>query len=571
MPGPTSSITVPLYKVMIDGMEISPEEADAVHSIKITDWLRLPDVCTLDVGYQADVQGPAFSRLDGSRFKIGAALEVKLGSTDERTTKTIFKGEIVTVEPDFQAGSVALSVRAYDKSHRMMRSRKQRSFLNKTISDIVKEVCGGYGLGASTGPTGAPLDFVLQNNETDWEFVWRLARRVGFEVTLEENTIHFKKPAAATEIALDYPDEIHSFRPRVTAVQQVNKVNVRGFDSKQKRSVLATKTRAEQLTEAGIKRSEVAKAFGDSVLEIAGQSFSSNEEAGAIAQAALDQLANAYLAAEGATFGNPDIKAGVKLKITGVGEKFSGTYRVAKAVHVLQTGGYITQFANSAGEHTLLGQTGSNGGGGSPGGGNSLVVGVVTNNNDPEKLGRVKVKLPFLSEQETFWAPVLLPSSGNERGISMLPQPDEQVIVGFENGDPSYPIVLGSVFNGKDKPGSEMAVLDGSFALKSDKKALIAAKEDINLRSDKGKWLIDVKGGEIVENVKTPGNYKGTFDGKYELTASQAVTIESKMSITLKAPSITIEAQGSLALKGANVDVQGQAAVNVKGAIINLG
>ena len=127
------------------------------------------------------------------------------------------------------------------------------------------------------------------------------------------------------------------------------------------------------------------------------------------------------------------------------------------------------------------------------------------------------------------------------------------------------------MFNGKDTPGEEMAVLDGSFAMKSDKKALIAAQEDINLRTEKGKWQIDVNGGEIIENVKTPGNYTGTFDGKYALTASQAVTIESKMSITLKAPSITIEAQGSLALKGANVDVQGQAAVNVKGAIINLG
>jgi len=570
MPAATSSITVSLYRVMIDGQEISAEEADAVHQIKITDWLRLPDSCTLEVGYQASRQGEAYQRLDNSKFKVGAELEVKLGSTEERTTKTIFKGEIVTVEPDFQSGSVAMIVRAYDKSHRMMRSRKQRAFLNKTVSDIAQEVAGEYGLGAKSGPSGGPLDFVLQNNETDWDFLWRLAKRVGFEVTLDGTTLSFDKPdGSAAEIELAYPEDLHAFRPRVTSVQQVSKVNVRGFDFKRKEAVLSTKTTPEQLTEAGIRRKEVAEAFGESTLEIAGQSFSSRSEADAMAQAALDQLANAYLAAEGATFGNPEIKAGVKLKISGVGSKFSGTYRVAKAVHVLQSGGYVTQFANSAGEHTILGQASSNGH--VPGRIDSIVVGVVTNNNDPDKLGRVKVMLPFLSEEETFWAPVLLASSGKERGISMLPQPDEQVIVAFENGDPSYPIVLGSMFNGKDTPGKEMAVLAGSFAMKSDKKALIAAQEDINLRTEKGKWQIDVNGGEIIENVKTPGNYTGTFDGKYALTASQAVTIESKMSITLKAPSITIEAQGSLALKGANVDVQGQAAVNVKGAIINLG
>ena len=109
----------------------------------------------------------------------------------------------------------------------------------------------------------------------------------------------------------------------------------------------------------------------------------------------------------------------------------------------------------------------------------------------------------------------------------MLPVPDEQVVVAFENGDPSYPYVLGSVFNGKDKPGDEMAVADGSFAMKSDHKALIAAKEDINLRTEKGKWVIEVKGGEIKETVNQGegggGAYTGKFDGKWGLTATQAI------------------------------------------------
>jgi uncharacterized protein involved in type VI secretion and phage assembly len=345
--------------------------------------------------------------------------------------------------------------------------------------------------------------------------------------------------------------------------------------------VVSEKGSPDQVTEAGITRQEILGKFPASQLEIAGQSFVSTDEADRIAQASLDQLANAYLAAEGSTAGNPAIKAGVKLKISGVGSDFSGTYRVAKAVHVLRTGGYVTQFANSSGEHTLLGQTGGNGS--APGKVDSLVVGIVTNNNDPESLGRVKVMLPFLSEQETFWAPVLVPAAGKDRGLSMLPVPDEQVIIAFENGDPSFPIVLGSVFNGKDTPGDELAVQDGSFALKSDHKALIAAKEDISLRTDGGKWLIDVKGGDITETVKAggggSGNYTGTFDGAYKLTSTQAITVESKMGITIKAPQISVEAQGQLSVKsqgvlsleGATVQINGQAAVNISGGLINLG
>jgi uncharacterized protein involved in type VI secretion and phage assembly len=564
-----STVFTPIFSVRIDGAELTAKENDAVHEIKITDWLRLPDVCTVAVGYQADAQR-GFADLDGSAFKVGAALEVKLGSTEETTTQTLFKGEIVTVEPTFQAGHVAMVVRAYDRSHRMMRSRKQRTFLDQTISDIVTSVAGDSGISVDAASSGGALDFVLQHNETDWDFVWRLAKRIGFEFICEDTKAEFKKPDPNAEaVSLEYPDDLYEFRPRLTAVQQVEKVVVRGFDLKTKQSVTRTKTSPEQVTSAGIERKAMVSAFPGASLEIAGQSFNKTEEADSMAQAALDQLANAYLAAEGACFGDPRIKAGVKLEVTGIGSKYSGTYRVAKAVHSISGGGgYTTSFSNSVGEHTLLGQAG--GGNAGPASIDSIVVAVVTNNNDPDKLGRVKVKFPSLTEQESFWAPVLLPSAGKERGLSMLPVPDEQVLVAFENGDPSYPYVLGSVFNGKDTPGDELAVQDGSYAMKSDHKALIAAKEDITLRTDKGKWIIEVKSGEITETVNSPGNYTGTFDGKWNVTATQAITVESKQGVTIKAPQITLDAQGSLSLKGGTVSVEAQSQLELKGAQVQV-
>jgi len=529
----TSQDTVPLYRILIDGTQIDPEEANFVHEIKITDWLRLPDVCTLQVGYPAKTSGEPFQRLDASAFAIGAALEVKLGGTDETVTETLFKGEIVTVEPDFQAGGVAMVVRAYDKSHRMMRARKQRTFADRTSSDIVQEICGDYGFSVSTASSGEPHDIVIQHNETDWDFIWRLARRIGFEFTLDDTDAAFEPPDANGDaVELGYPGDLRSFRPRITAVQQVEKVNVRGFNSSTKEAVLSTASTPQQVTHAGIQRSHVVGRFEGAELEIAGQSFSSDGEAKDMAQAMLNQLANAYLGAEGTCAGNPKVKAGTMLNISGVGSSYSGVYRAAKVTHLLRGGGgYVTQFSNSAGEHTLLGQVGSGNGSGRVSV-DSIVVGVVTNNNDPEKLGRVKLKLPSLSEQETSWAPVALPSAGKERGLSMLPVAGEQVLVAFENGDPSYPYVIGSLFNGKDTPGDEMAVTDGSFALKSDHKALVAAKEDINLRTDEGKWVIEVKGGEIKETVKAGrgGGFRGHAGHRSAPASLLVVTPPAPMS-----------------------------------------
>jgi uncharacterized protein involved in type VI secretion and phage assembly len=561
---------VPLFSIRINGQDLDPVEANFVHEIKITNWLRMPDVCTLQVGYPASPIGEPYGTLDDSKLQIGNELEVKLGSMGESTTQTLFKGEIVTVEPDFHAGGVAMIVRAYDKTHRMMRSRKQRSFIQMKSSDIIEQVCKEQGIRANVTASHAVHQFVLQHNETDFDFVLRLARRIGFELTVDAGNAKFAPPDAnGDKVALSYPDELRAFRPRITAVQQVQTVNVRGFDFNTKRSVVRTKTSPQQVTAAGITRSSVANKFPGAVLEIAGQSFSSSGEADSMAQAALDQLANAYLAAEGTCDGDPRIKAGVLLEISGVGRNYSGTYRVAKSVHVIRGGGgYETQWSNSVGEHSLLGQSsGSKAGGGLTI--NSIVVGIVTNNNDPDKAGRVKLTLPSLSDVESFWAPVGLPAGGNERGISMLPVPGDQVIVAFENGDPSYPYVIGSIFNGKDKPGSELALTDGSFALRSDHKANVHTREDITIQVDNGKLDIKIDNGDLTETVK--GGYTGDVSGAYKLKATQAVTIESSQSVTIKAPSITVEAQASLALKGAMIDIKASGVVTIAGSMINIG
>src|SRR5215207_3968132 len=317
---------VPLFAIRIDGQDLDPVEADFVHEIKITNWMRMPDVCTLQVGYPASDIGAPFSALDDSKLEIGRELEVRMGSMGETTTQSLFKGEIVTVEPDFEAGGVTMVVRAYDKTHRMMRTRKQRSFIQSKTSDVVSKICREHGIRAQVTASDEVHQFVLQHNETDFDFILRLGRRIGYEFTVDAGVAKFAPPSAEGEsVTLAYPDDLSDFRPRITAVQQVGTVNVRGFDFKNKQSVLRSSSRPKQVTAAGITRSSVASKFPAATLEIAGQSFATTAEADKMAQSALDQLANAYLAAEGTCHGDPRIKAGVLLKINGVGTKFSGT------------------------------------------------------------------------------------------------------------------------------------------------------------------------------------------------------------------------------------------------------
>src|SRR3972149_536693 len=82
-----------------------------------------------------------------------------------------------------------------------------------------------------------------------------------------------------------------------------------------------------------------------------------------------------------------------------------------------------------------------------------VVPGIVTNNQDPDGLGRVKIKFPWLSDDnETDWVRIATLMAGGQRGGFFLPEVGDEVLVAFEHGDINHPYVIGALWNGVDKP-----------------------------------------------------------------------------------------------------------------------
>jgi uncharacterized protein involved in type VI secretion and phage assembly len=87
--------------------------------------------------------------------------------------------------------------------------------------------------------------------------------------------------------------------------------------------------------------------------------------------------------------------------------------------------------------------------------GAGAVIGVVVDVDDPEGEGRVKVTFPFLgSEARSEWAPIAAAMAGNDRGMWMEPEVDDEAVVVFERNDPSRPIVLGFLWSALAPPPS---------------------------------------------------------------------------------------------------------------------
>src|SRR4051812_5573912 len=82
-----------------------------------------------------------------------------------------------------------------------------------------------------------------------------------------------------------------------------------------------------------------------------------------------------------------------------------------------------------------------------------MAVGVVTSNADPERLARVKVRFPALSETvESTWAPVVSPMAGKERGLQGLPEARDPVLVAFERGAVNRPFARGGFWRAAQPP-----------------------------------------------------------------------------------------------------------------------
>ena len=194
-----------------------------------------------------------------------------------------------------------------------------------------------------------------------------------------------------------------------------------------------------------------------------------------------------------------------------------------------------------------------------------VMIGIVTNNEDPDGLGRVKLRFPWLSEEhESNWARVLSPMAGNDRGLYTLPEVDDEVLVAFEHGRVEFPYVLGSLWNGKDKPpGQNDGGKNNVRALKS--------------RSGHTISLDDTDGEEKIEIVDAQGKESivfNTAENTITITAEKDVVIESKngkVQITAKT-GVEIKSQDGPGTfeAGGNVDVKSGANVNVKGSVINL-
>jgi len=443
-------------------------------------------------------------------------------------------------------------------------------------SDLVNTIAGDCGLSADVDSTTYKHEYILQDNQTNMEFLQDRARRVGYFVYVNDGKLCFKKPASVGTSGPDLELGIGllDFKVRMTTAEQADKGMARGWDQKNKQAVVGNVTPSTWLNWGGMTQTggdKAKSAFKSAEAVVANRPLNNVDEAKAMAQSALDEQSSAFVQTEGTCNGNPEVFAGVKVTIKAVGARFSGEYLVTRAVHRFDLNGYFTRFEINGRRTNTLGQLLA----GNGNSGRSMVEGMVTNLNDPDNLGRIKIKYPSLpiaadgSEIESDWARLVTPMAGAERGIQFLPEVNDEVLVIFENGDVHRPYILGGLWSTKDKPPqpTNKVVSDGKVnqrIIKSRSGHTITlddtdGNEKISIIDKTGKNSIDIDSKENVIAINSEADI--TIEGKGNLT------IEGKGDLTIKGKTVLIQATqgGNMDLKANNVNMEATASATVKG------
>jgi len=557
---PNPNVLASQVEIKVSGQAVRAEIMSNLTYMMVDQHVHLPGMFTLRF------LDPDLKILDDGPFDMTKEVEIQ-AEKEDGTKVHLMKGEITAIEPEFREGMLLeVVVRGYDKSHRLFRESVSKAYLNIKDSDLARRIAGEAGLSAQVDATTTVYKHLIQHNQTNLEFLFERAWRIGYECYVSEGKLYFRKPPtiSSAELTLTWGDDLLEFQPRMSLAEQVDEVKVKGWDPEKMQAIIGQASRGNLYPSIGESNgAKQAKSFGKGNKIVVDQPVIDQAEANLLAQARLNEASGAFVEADGTALRRPDLKAGKVIELKALGRRFSGLYLVSSASHIFSSDGFETQFSVRGARTGLL----------SdeiariepidrwPG----LVIGVVTNTDDPNDWGRVKLKFPWLADDvESDWARVTGIGAGPEAGFFAVPQVNDEVLVAFVHADFNQPVVIGAVWNGKHKiPGVGKAAPAG-------KKPLIRS-----WHSPKGHQIVlDDADGKKVEILTTDGRSitLNDKDKKIIIETQGVKVILEDQKISIDAPTeVNIKAGTNLKMEATgNMDIKATGQLTLKGAIVNI-
>ena len=505
-----------------------------------------------------------FEMSEEDQFAHGEDIEIHLGyhSTDVK----VFKGIIVNVGVRAEFSVNKLILECSGQAIKMTLGKKNKYFNEKTDDAIISAIVKENGLEAEVDSTSYSYKQLIQYYSSDWDFIRMRAEANGLMVYADEETIYVKKPLTSgnEELEVTYSKDVVSINGKIESLNQIPSIKTYGWSMSEQKLMEGTSEEPFVNEHGSMTGEELAKVVDIGEYEL--------HSSGPLEQADLKEWANARLLRSRLSRIHGDItivgtslaKLNTLIKINGFGKLMNGKALITKIIHRMTEGKWTTtigfglspeHFTERPDVHAPLAS--------------GLLPAVQGLQNGkvkkidtaPDGETRVLVDIPVIAESgDGIWARLSKFYATSGKGAFFMPEVDDEVIVGFLNNDPRFPIILGSLYSSKIEapytPDEENSI-----------KAIIT-KNDLKLEfNDKDKII----------TIETPGGNQAIFsdkDNSILLKDNTGNSIEMNSDgITLDSPNeINISAKSNVNIKSlADVEVSTESGdLNLEGNNINV-
>ncbi len=280
-------------------------------------------------------------------LRLGAAIAVYAGDVSE--PREIFRGVVTGLEAEYPGESPPeLLVLAEDVFQMARMARRTRVHENVSVSDLANDLAGRIGLTPVVTEFTGSIGTWVQLNESDLAFLRRILARCDGDVQIVGTELHVSPREEVRRGTLDLALHDGLRRARVVAdlAHQVTGVTVNGWDPIRGERVAGASRGASWGPGSGSTGPEIFRdLFSERAHHISHAAAASDEEARALADAVFDGRARRFLRVEGVAEGNPDLRVGSHVNLSGLGPRFDNAYYVVLARHRWDvTQGYQTDF-----------------------------------------------------------------------------------------------------------------------------------------------------------------------------------------------------------------------------------
>lgn len=291
-------------------------------------------------------------------------VEIRMGYSSD--LKLMMRGQFTTMEPSFGAAGPVLRVRALNELHFLRRKQYSYAWSDMRDSDIALDL-GQLPHPTLDGPSvprfpveievddnargeEPVLPHVIQRNQYDIDFLLERARRRGYVVFLKPNgKLYFGPSLTRAEppvYRLKWGVSLIDFNPRLTTANQIRAVVANYWDrrGKQLLEVRVDLQTDPDIADLNADLNTMIEQCDPREEQVVDEPFQSEEEARQAARDILRDQRKAVVEASGTTIGLPELRAGSKFRIEGLGARCGGLYFCTESEHVLGENGYITRF-----------------------------------------------------------------------------------------------------------------------------------------------------------------------------------------------------------------------------------